>query len=84
MVDLGDVNNEINLQDINHVQTSQLLYDHLNETKNKLNLKQENHVGLCTDGASNVSSLNEGVAGKVLFFLYFFVFMSVAFFFLLC
>lgn len=78
MVDLSDIKNDINLNDINHVQTSQILFDHLNKTKDKLNLKTSNHIGLCTDAANNVSSLNQGVAGKVLwyfclfyFFLYF-------------
>ena len=70
MVDLGDSNNDINLTDINHVQTSQLLYNHLIATKNHLNLKNENNVGICTDGASNVSSLNQGVAGKVNFVIH--------------
>lgn len=65
MVDLSDATNEINLTDINHVQTSELLFKHLNAIKQNLNLLSKNHVGLCTDGASNVSSLQSGVAGKV-------------------
>ena len=80
MVDLADVKNKINLSDINHVQTSQILFDNLIETKKKLNLSDKNHVGLCTDGASNVSSLLQGVAGKVWLILFaFFLDESVCF-----
>lgn len=75
MVDLSDVSNDINLNDINHVQTSEIIYKHLCETRSKLNLKPNHHIGICTDAAANVSSLNAGVAGKVLYFyFYFYVF----------
>ena len=65
MNDLSDPKNEINATDLSHIQTANILYEHLSDIKKTLNLKTKFHVGYCSDAATNVSSTQAGVAGKV-------------------
>ena len=87
MTDLSDPNNEINAQDISHIQTADILYNHLKDMKKQLKLKDRYHIGYCSDRASNVSSNQQGVAGQVsycfivcMFFLPFFLNKSTTFY----
>ena len=67
MPDLCEIN-ETNQSDIHHIQTSNLLFKHMSNVFNDLNLQTKNNVGFCSDAASNVSSLNRGLAGMVCFY----------------
>ena len=75
MPDLSDVNNDSNLQDLNHAQSADILYSHYKDILRSLNLHSNLNVALCTDGAANVSSQNAGVAGKVTQYMLFLPFL---------